>query len=608
MKTLALILVFFGGAELLQGQDTIKLKAIENNIREVLASGGSDMLKFATSYDSVAALGSNYLYKGKGQNFLGMSYHLAGNYEQAMTYYFKARDLFSKAKDNFYMALSLNNIGACMEYKRKPDLSIEYYKKALELFEKEKNTTWIANVNNNIGIQFMEAGKLDSASIYHYKAYEQHRMNGDSLSTSTLVGNLAELENNAGNINKAMEFANLYLNNYKAFHQSDVLSNVYNVIAVVNQKKGQFEKANEYNEKSLKIRSEEGVSLHHIANNYLIRSEIQQALGNHKAALDALNIYRTMQDSVFRADRDERITRLSSEFEAKYKNLELTHEKTRTEALLYEANVRKRWYLAVAITIGLLSLLLWYFYRKRTEYKARILQADSEIQKQQITELEQKNQLLSLSAVIEGQESERMRIARDLHDGLGGLLTSVKAHFGSISHEINQLIELDVYKKTNELIDEACSEVRRIAHNMIPHSLQMHGLEGALTDFESFISKNGITPHIEVFQVDLKNISENNAALIYRILQEVIQNIIKHAKATEINIQFLGHEQGLNIQVDDNGKGFDINEVIHAKGMGLKSIESRVKYLNGAIHFDSRIGHGTQVNIELPPSIFTNKI
>ncbi|MBK8389710.1 MAG: tetratricopeptide repeat protein [Saprospiraceae bacterium] len=306
-----------------------------------------------------------------------MSYHLAGNYEQAMTYYFKARDLFSKAKDNFYMALSLNNIGACMEYKRKPDLSIEYYKKALELFEKEKNTTWIANVNNNIGIQFMEAGKLDSASIYHYKAYEQHRMNGDSLSTSTLVGNLAELENNAGNINKAMEFANLYLNNYKAFHQSDVLSNVYNVIAVVNQKKGQFEKANEYNEKSLKIRSEEGVSLHHIANNYLIRSEIQQALGNNKAALDALNVYRTMQDSVFRADRDERITRLSTEFEAKYKNLELTHEKTRTEALLYEANVRKRWYLAVAITIGLLSLLLWYFYRKRTEYKARILQADS---------------------------------------------------------------------------------------------------------------------------------------------------------------------------------------------------------------------------------------
>jgi len=387
-----------------------------------------------------------------------------------------------------------------------------------------------------------------------------------------------------------------------------VLSNVYSVMAGAYQKKGQLGKANEYNDISLKIRNEQGVSLHHIANNYLVRSEIQQALGNNKAALEALHVYRTMQDSVFRADRDERITRLSSEFEAKYKNLELTHEKTRTEALLYEANVRKRWYLAVAITIGLLSLLLWYFYRKRTEYKNRILHADSEIQKQQITDLEQKNQLLSLSAVIEGQESERMRIARDLHDGLGGLLTSVKAHFGSISHEINQLIELDVYKKTNALIDEACSEVRRIAHNMIPHSLQMHGLEGALTDFESLISKNGITPHIEVFQVDLKNISENNAALIYRVLQEVIQNIIKHAKATEITIQFLGHENGLNIQVDDNGKGFDINEVIHAKGMGLKSIESRVKYLHGVIHFDSRIGHGTQVNIELPPSIFTNKV
>lgn len=588
-------------------QDTLRLQALEKEMRGIMSKGESEILPLAISYDSLASLGSDPLYRGKGKNFLGMSYHLVGNYEEAMKYYFAGREYFTKAGDDYFLALSLNNIGACMEYKRKPELSIEYYKKALVLFEKLGNTTWVANVNNNIGIQYIESEDFENAFKYHYKAYEQHKINGDSLSMAILIGNLAELEEKSGHTDKALEFAEDYLLNYKPYHQTDVLSNVYSVIAVAQQSKGDLLKADEYNEKALKMRSDEGVSLHHLANNYLVRSEIQSALGNYKVAYDALSFYRTVQDSIFRADRDERITRLSSEFEAQYKNLELQHEKERTTVLLQEANTRKRWYLAAALAVALISSLLWFFYRKRTQYKTQIIQAESEIQKQKIVELEQKNQLLSLSAVIEGQESERLRIARDLHDGLGGLLTSVKAHFGAISNEIQRLQELDIYNKTNKLIDEACTEVRRIAHNMIPHSLQMHGLEGAMSDFESFIEKNGMVSHIEIFQANLQEISENKAALIYRILQEILQNIVKHAKATEVNIQFLGHEGGLNILVEDNGAGFDINTVLNAKGMGLKSIESRVKYLNGKILFDSKIGFGTQINIELPNTIFQEK-
>lgn len=589
-------------------QDTIQLNSLERAIRTTMSKGASDILQDASRYDSLASLGNDDLYKGKGKNFLGMSHHLQGDYEKAMTYYLKARDYFTNAGDNYFLALSLNNIGACMEYKRKPDLSIEYYKKALALFEKEKNTTWIANVNNNIGIQYIEMGDFQNAYIYHKKALDQHIINGDTMSTSIMIANMSELENKAGNCDRAKSFANQYLQEFKAYHQTDVLSNVYSVLAVCFQKEGQFVLANQYNDKALEIREKEGVSLHHLANNYLVRSEILYQLGNPNAAYDALSTYRIMQDSVFKAERDERITRLTSEFEAKYKNLELEAQNEKSMLLLQQANVQKRWYFFAAIGSLLLFSLLYFFLQKRSQYKSKILSANAEIQKQQIVELEQKNQLLSLSAVIEGQESERMRIARDLHDGLGGLLTSVKAHFGAISNEIENLKKLDAYSKTNQLIDEACTEVRRIAHNMIPHSLQMHGLEGALPDFRNSLEQQGISCQIDVYEGHLHEIGENHAALIYRTLQELLQNIIKHARATEVSIQFVGHENGLNVTVEDNGRGFDINEVLIAKGMGLKSIESRVKYLGGSLHYDSKPGKGTQVNIELPLTVYSHKI
>ena len=106
-----------------------------------------------------------------------------------------------------------------------------------------------------------------------------------------------------------------------------------------------------------------------------------------------------------------------------------------------------------------------------------------QIQRQKIAELEQKNKLLALNSMIEGQESERLRIAQDLHDGLGGLLTTVKAHFNAIEREIANIKNMNVYEKTNQLIDEACAEVRRIAHDMVPHSLKMNGLQGYYQTF-----------------------------------------------------------------------------------------------------------------------------
>jgi signal transduction histidine kinase len=183
---------------------------------------------------------------------------------------------------------------------------------------------------------------------------------------------------------------------------------------------------------------------------------------------------------------------------------------------------------------------------------------------------------------------------------LGGLLTTVKAHFSTIQREMESLQNIGIFDRTTHLIDEACQEVRRIAHGMVPHSIQISGLIGALEELVDTLNLQGMICDLEVHQFPEGKLNEQKAAMIYRIIQELTQNAVKHGAATKMHIQLLGHEGRLHIMVEDNGHGFDVDSAGQQKGLGLKSIDSRIKYLGGTIQFDSSPQHGTVVNMEIP--------
>ena len=218
---------------------------------------------------------------------------------------------------------------------------------------------------------------------------------------------------------------------------------------------------------------------------------------------------------------------------------------------------------------------------------------------QEIKELQQKNKLLALNSMIEGQEAERLRIAKDLHDSLGGLLSTVKAHFTTIQKEIEQLEELNITAKTNSLIDEACIEVRRISHNMMPHALSISGLQGAVEDIAENLRDEGYEATLEVNHLPEK-IEATKEVMIYRLVQEIISNIRKHAEAKSVLIQILGYKKELNLIIEDDGKGFIYDEAMEKGGLGLKSINSRVQFLDGTISWDSQPNKGTSVTINIP--------
>ncbi|HBR54855.1 MAG TPA: hypothetical protein DEA82_12005, partial [Flavobacteriaceae bacterium] len=269
------------------------------------------------------------------------------------------------------------------------------------------------------------------------------------------------------------------------------------------------------------------------------------------------------------------------------------------ELVLQNEKRLKRNILAGLITLAVFSIVIILFLRKRMQYKNKLALQTETLQQQKITELQQKNKLIAMNSMIEGQEAERLRIAKDLHDSLGGLLSTVKAHFTTIQNEIEQLDALDLTGKTNALIDEACIEVRRISHNMMPHALSLSGLKGAIEDLGTHLQEQGYSVNVEIDNLP-EALEPTKEVMIYRLIQEIISNIRKHAQASSILIQLIGHKNEVNLLVEDNGRGFTYETALAKGGLGLKSINSRVAYLDGTIDWDTQPNNGTSLTINIP--------
>ena len=323
-------------------------------------------------------------------------------------------------------------------------------------------------------------------------------------------------------------------------------------------------------------------------------SRISALAQDYQEAFTYLRKETAIRDSI----KSERMQRNIAELEVKF-DTEQKERKIAQQDLQIEKEARQKTQILIGlIAVGVLLIVSFVFFRNRLKYQRTIAIQKEAIQQQQIVELQQQNKLLALNSMIEGQEAERLRIAKDLHDSLGGLLSTVKAHFSAIQQEIEQLEKLNITEKTNSLIDEACIEVRRISHNMMPHALSISGLRGAVEDLADNLKEEGFEATLEM--KDLPELENTREVMIYRILQEIISNIRKHAEAKTILIQVLPYENGINILVEDNGKGFDYDSAIQKGGLGLKSINSRVQFLDGEIDWNTKPGSGTSITIKIP--------
>jgi signal transduction histidine kinase len=315
-------------------------------------------------------------------------------------------------------------------------------------------------------------------------------------------------------------------------------------------------------------------------------------------------LYNEVKDSLFHKEMMQQISELQIEYETNKKEQEilaLNQEKQLQSAqLLHQKTVKNN--LIIGIILFILFVGAVFFnYWQNLKTKEIIALKNEEINHQKIIELEKNQRLYALDAMISGQDVERKRIAQDLHDGLGALLSTVQMHFSSIENEIKRIHRLDIYDTANKLLDEACQEVRKISHNMMPGTLLKFGLVPAIQDIcDKIQNTNQIKIEFNTMNVDDMRLEEHVEITIFRLIQEGLNNIVKHAGATDVIIQLLKDDNELHLVIEDNGIGFDVDTAWENGGMGVRNLESRIQYLNGKLEIRSYIGEGTTLTIYIP--------
>jgi two-component system, NarL family, sensor kinase len=282
-------------------------------------------------------------------------------------------------------------------------------------------------------------------------------------------------------------------------------------------------------------------------------------------------------------EKTKEIQRLNSQYESSRKEQQILTQQNR---------IRLQNYLFIGIGgLALLAGLLIY-----SQYKRYRLRKESQLQTEIMMQQEMK-----AKAILEAEENERQRIAKDLHDGVGQMMSAAKMNLSAIESEIKftDNEQKQNFEKIIGLVDESCKEVRTVSHIMMPNALLKNNLPNAIHDFVNKLSNKSLQVHVYTEGLDEK-IDSNVETVLYRVIQECVSNAIKHAGATTLDISLIRDKDGISGTIEDNGKGFDPADKDNFEGIGLKNIITRIEYLKGTVDFDSAPGRGTVIALHVP--------
>jgi len=333
-------------------------------------------------------------------------------------------------------------------------------------------------------------------------------------------------------------------------------------------------------------------------------SDTYRQKGNADSALVFFQKSSQVKDSILNIENLNYINELQEKYNKEKRESEIKALKEEDRLKDAEMRVQQKRAELMVITICLLiilTLLTFFILRQRAGNAKAMAQKNEQLYRRKINEIIKEQELKSISSMMEGQENERKRIAKELHDRLGSMLATIKLHFNAIEQKMDklELKSIEQYNNANKLLDEVCDEVRKIAHNMESGVLVNFGLVHALTDLKEALQQSS---HLSIqfgsfgMGERLSNAIEIN---VYRVLQELLSNVIRHSGATEVSIDLNRTEQQLTIIFSDNGTGY-ITENTGHQGMGLKNIRSRIAKLGGKFYVDSGKQNGTTNIIEIP--------
>lgn len=539
---------------------------------------------------------------------LALNYYLIANFEaeinnnqiQAFDYYTRAIEYYRILDDiekiNEIKYIIGNRYADAGLYKE----AIDQYKELLTYYEENDNLYMRTYLFAKLADVYHITGDIDQEYEYLNQSIDLNRVLRD---TSLMIDFMLKKSRNYITLN---EIDSALTMSFQAFRMADKINDKLRLskslfdIAQINFKNKNYEKALKYYTDAENIIPSKPYSTDR-RDIYLQLSEVYDSLGRHKEAYDYALKYAYINDSILNQDKVKAEYKLALRFETNEKKKDIANLEQEKELEQEKNKQQSRALYLLSAGLAMLLALVYFiirFYTTRIRAEKIITQQEKEIRMRKIKTLEDDVKMKGMQSMITGQEMERERIAQDLHDSLGGLLSTVKLQFDSVQSKNEDIKNLKEYQNANKLLDSAVEEVRSISRNLQPGALAELGLVPALKDLiNNFDGEH--YPDIDLQVYDIPEKIDNIVALsVFRVIQELLYNSVKHAQASEILIQVNKENNELVIQFEDDGIGFDMDNLKH-KGMGLENIKSRIDFLKGTIVFDSKEGEGLSVLIHV---------
>ncbi len=499
-------------------------------------------------------------------------------------YYLQAITTFNKNKDRMlnrsslsYAAINLANLYTGFD----SDKAMHYAQLANKVSLETGDAIHIASSFGILAELAIQDKNYDLAKSYFLKASMEIGKSPvrDHNIELSILESLSRISEEQGNYQEALTYYKSYVDKYKSVYDQEKLD-------ITKRLESQFDKERQ-EQKYIKLQLESDKKAQEIKLINILRAQREQVYNNLKLVEE--NQRERLKFSELESEKKEQQLRLAK-LETQQKNNDIN---TFKKLLAFKEKINT-YYIFFIIFFIILILLLLYAYKQR----AKSIKRRDELHALAMEQEKQNSKISTLTALLEGQEQERGRLARDLHDGLGGLLSGTKHQLSYLNPHQSENIEEGISKSIDQ-IDGAVEELRRVAHNLMPDLLMKYGLEVAIKEFASRISNNALDIHTEFINYS-NSISKEKQLIIYRIIQELVNNAIKHANTSEIIIQISEEENLLNLTVEDNGKGFDPAGLNARKTAGFHNIELRVQFLKGTMNITSELNIGTSIELQIP--------
>jgi signal transduction histidine kinase len=526
-------------------------------------------------------------------NGMANIYKMKGDYEEAAKHYYQA--LLIADKLGIQTSGSIyNNMGSVQMFLKQYDKAYYYLDKAEALAKKTNNYDLLASIYTNRGVVYKDEKKYQESLKNLKEALRiarQQDLTDAEYNTLTNIGQVYLAQEDPGT---ALEYL-LKTKDIKGDINPYYRAVTLETIGVAYSRSGNDKAAEIYFLQGLDLSNKQQLQENKMSLNEKL-AEIYAASGAFEKAYRYMATATRLKDSVKTQNTDQTISRLDIRYRTSEREKELARKQLKIAQ--QENFLKKKNFWLVMISVGgvLLGLLLVLLFRSNRHKQG--------LQKKQIQILQQQQQILKggqqigqLKAMMQGEEKERTRIARELHDGIGGMLTAINMNISALQKKHSHLPEIKDLNEIMTMLQSTAIEVRKTAHNLMPDILLKYTLPEALHLYcEHIDTDNKLQINLQLYG-PLEELDKFLALSLYRIIQELVQNIIKHSKATITEIQLRQDGEKLTITVEDNGIGFDKN--VKTRGLGLQNVRSRIDALHGFISIESAPGMGTTVYIEL---------